>query len=399
MIEALKAQPALDNEEALYRARRLIPVLRERTARTEALRQLPPETIQELHATGLFRILQPRRVGGSELPFRTLVEVCALIGQGCGSTAWVYANLASHHWMLAMWDSKAQDEIWGESPDTLIASAFVFPAGHAYRVDGGYRLSGRWKFSSGIDPSRWSMLGAVVHDEVSGEGEYRMFLVPQSDYRPIDTWFAAGLKGTGSKDIEVQDTFVPWYRTLAVSDVRGGATPGAAVNAGALYRLPAFDMFPYVVAGTSLGIAEGAVSSFAADTANRLAAYSATRVADYAPVQIRLAEASAAINAARLVMLDRCEQAMALARRGEIPPLEIKVALRRDGAYAARLCTRAVDLLFEASGGDALYDQRGIQRAFRDVHAANSHNALSWDVAASLYGKVALGIRIDHPTI
>ena len=398
-MQALETPAMLDCEEALTRARRLIPVLRERSARTESLRQLPSETIQDLHAAGLFRLLQPRRVGGSELAFRALVEVCAVIGQGCGSTAWVYGNLASHHWMLAMWNAKAQDEIWDESPDTLIASAFVFPAGHAYRAEGGYRLSGRWKFSSGIDPSRWSMLGAIVHDDANGEGEYRMFLVPQSDYRPIDTWFAAGLKGTGSKDIEVQDIFVPAYRTLAVSDTRGGSTPGAAVNPGALYRLPVFDMFPYVVAGTSLGIAEGAVASFTAETANRLAAYSATRVADYAPVQIRLAEASAAIHAARLVMLDRCETAMTIARRGEVPALETKVALRRDGAYAARLCTRAVDLLFEASGGDALYDRRDIQRAFRDVHAANSHNALTWDVAASLYGKVALGIRIDHPTI
>jgi len=399
MTQSVQSQAMLDREEALARARRLVPALRERSARTEALRQLPPETIEDLHAAGLFRILQPQRVGGAELPFRTLVEVCAVIGEGCGSTAWVYANLASHHWMLGMWDAAAQEEIWGESPDTLIASAFVFPAGHAYRVDGGYRLSGRWKFSSGIDPSRWSMLGAIVHEEATGEGEYRMFLVPQADYRPIDTWFVAGLRGTGSKDIEVQDVFVPAYRTLAVSATRGGPTPGAAVNPGPLYRIPPFDMFPYVVAGASLGIAEGALASFTADTATRLAAYSATRVADYAAVQIRLAEASASINAARLVMMDRCEEAMEVARRGEAPSLETKVALRRDGAYAARLCTRAVDLLFEASGGDALYDQRVIQRAFRDVHAANSHNALTWDVAASLYGKVALGIRIDHPTI
>lgn len=398
-MEQATQSRALSYEEALARARVLVPVLRERTAKAESLRQLPPETIQDLHATGLFRILQPQRVGGAELPFRTLVEVCALIGEGCGSTAWVYANLASHHWMLAMWEPRAQDEIWGESPDTLIASAFVFPGGHAYRVDGGYRLSGRWKFSSGIDPSRWSMLGAIVHDEASGEGEYRMFLVPQADYRPIDTWFAAGLKGTGSKDLEVEDVFVPTYRTLAVADTRGGPTPGAAVNPGALYRLPVFDLFPYVVAGAPLGIAQGAVSSFTAETANRLAAYSATRVADYAPVQIRLAEAAAGIHAARLIILERCDQAMELARRGEVPPIELKVALRRDGAYAARLCTHAVDLLFEASGGDGLYDRRSIQRAFRDVHAANSHNALTWDVAAALYGKVALGIRIDHPTI
>ena len=392
-------RPAPSYPEALDSARKLVPELRARSANTERLRQMPEETIQDLHACGLFRILQPRRVGGSELPFRALIETAAIIGQGCGSTAWVYSNLASHHWMLAMWDPKAQEEIWGESPDVLIASAFVFPAGHAHRVDGGYRLSGRWKFSSGIDPSRWSMLGAIVHDEATGEGEYRMFLVPITEYRQIDTWFAVGLKGTGSKDIEVSDIFVPAYRSLAVSEARGAVTPGAAANPGPLYRIPPFDMFPYVVASVALGIAEGSIASFTAETVTRLAAYSATRMADYAPVQIRLAEASAAANAARLIMLQRCDEAMAIAERGEVPSLDTKVAFRRDGAYAAKLCTRAVDLLFEASGGDALYDQREIQRAFRDIHAANNHNALTWDVAASLYGKVALGIRIDHPTI
>ena len=390
---------ALSVEEALERARGFVPLLKARSAATEQLRQVPPETIADLHASGLFRILQPRRVGGSELPFRALVETAATIGRGCGSTAWVYANLASHHWMLGMWDPRAQDEIWGESPDILIASAFVFPAGHAYRTDGGYRLSGRWKFSSGIDPSRWSMMGAIVHDEATGEGEYRMFLVPMAEYRKIDTWFAAGLKGTGSKDIEVSDVYVPAYRSLAVADVRGARPPGASANPGPLYRLPPFDLFPYVVASVALGIAEGSIESFTAETLTRLAAYSATRMADYAPVQIRLAESSAAANAARLVMLNRCDEAMAIAQRAEVPSLDTKVAFRRDGAYAARLCTRAVDLLFEASGGDALYDQREIQRAFRDIHAANNHNALTWDVAASLYGAVALGIRIDNPTI
>ena len=399
MTTGMFAETAPSYHEALNYARELVPRLKARSANTERLRQVPDETIRDLNACRLFRILQPRRAGGSELPFRALIECAAIIGQGCGSTAWVYANLASHHWMLGMWDPKAQDEIWGESPDVLIASAFVFPAGHAYRVDGGYRLSGRWKFSSGIDPSRWSMVGAIVHDEATGEGEYRMFLVPSQEYRQIDTWFAAGLKGTGSKDIEVNDILVPAYRSLAVSAVRGAATPGSAVNPGALYRIPPFDLFPYVVASVALGIAEGSIESFTAETVTRLAAYSATRMADYAPVQIRLAEASAAANAARLVMLNRCDEAMAIAERGEVPSLDTKVGFRRDGAYAARLCTRAVDVLFEASGGDALYDLRDIQRAFRDIHAANNHNALTWDVAAALYGKVALGIRIDNPTI
>jgi 3-hydroxy-9,10-secoandrosta-1,3,5(10)-triene-9,17-dione monooxygenase len=401
MAQALKSASTTppSYEDLIANAHALVPALKSRTAKAEAMRQVPEESIQDLLAAGLFGILQPRRVGGSELPFRAIIEISAIIGRGCGSTAWVYGNLACHHWMLAMWDPQAQDEIWGESADNLIASAFVFPSGHAVKTDGGYRLSGRWKFSSGIDPSHWSMLGAIVHDESTGEGEYRMFIVPQSDYRPIDTWFVAGLKGTGSKDIEVTEAFVPAYRSLAVSQTRGGPTPGAVVNPGPLYRIPVFDMFPYVIAGAALGIAEGATDSFSEETKSRLASYSATRMADYAAVQTRLAEASANVDAARLVMLKRCDEAMAIAERGSVPSVEDKVRFRRDGAFTARLCTRAVDLLFEASGGDGLYDRRDIQRAFRDVHAANSHNALSWDVAAALYGKVALGIRLDHPTI
>ena len=386
-------------DELIKRAHALVPVLKSRTSKAEALRRVPEESIQDLHETGLFRLLQPRRVGGAELPFRAIVEVSAIIGRGCGSTAWVYGNLASHHWMLAMWDPRAQDEVWGVSPDILIASAFVFPSGHAIKIDGGYRLSGRWKFSSGIDPSLWCMFGAIVHDEATGEGEYRMFLVPQTDYHPIDTWFVAGLKGTGSKDVEVSDVFVPEHRSLAVANTRGGPTPGFSINPGGLYQIPVFDMFPYVVAGTSLGIAEGALASFTKETTSRLATYSATRMVDFAPVQIRLAEASAAIDAARLIMLQRCDEAMQIAQGGVAATIEDKVRFRRDGAYAARLCTRAVDLLFEATGGDGLYDHQDVQRAFRDVHAANSHNALTWDVAASLYGKVALGLRLDHPTI
>jgi 3-hydroxy-9,10-secoandrosta-1,3,5(10)-triene-9,17-dione monooxygenase len=184
-----------------------------------------------------------------------------------------------------------------------------------------------------------------------------------------------------------------------VTNTRGYPPPGATVNPNPLYRIPVFDMFPFVVAGSALGIAEGAIASFTSETMNRIAAYSATRVADYAPVQIRLAEASAGVEAARMIMLRRCDEAMAIAEHGQAPTTEDKVRFRRDGAYAARLCTHAVDLLFEASGGEGLYDRRDIQRAFRDVHAANSHNALVWDAAATLYGKVALGIRLDHPTI
>src|SRR5271163_5068549 len=186
-------------EELMARAEALIPVLRERAPRAEELRRLPDETIADLHSSGLFRILQPTRVGGSELPYRALFELSAVIGQGCGSTSWVLANLAAHHWLLGMWHPEAQDEIWGASPESLVSSALIFARGRARRVEGGYRLSGRWPFSSGVDPSTWSMLGAVFSDEETGQNEPRMFLVPARDYTVIDTWQVIGLAGTGSK--------------------------------------------------------------------------------------------------------------------------------------------------------------------------------------------------------
>jgi 3-hydroxy-9,10-secoandrosta-1,3,5(10)-triene-9,17-dione monooxygenase len=300
--------------------------------------------------------------------------------------------------MLALWPAEAQQEVWGSEPDALIGSALMFPPGHATKASGGYRLSGHWKFSSGIDACKWTMLGGIA----SADGElpdYRVFLLPASDYRIVDTWHAAGLRGTGSKDIEVNDAFVPEHRTLPVNLMKGCAAPGTEVNPSPLYRLPVFDMFAYVVAATPLGIAQGSVQTFSADTRHRVTSYSTTLLADYATTQNRLGEAAACARAAELLLLTNCREAMRRAEDGRVPSVDEKIVLRRDGAYAARLCTHAVDLLFEAGGGEFLYDQKYMQRAFRDVHAAQSHHALAWDVVATTAGKFMLGIAPDIPTL
>ncbi|HVM78639.1 MAG TPA: acyl-CoA dehydrogenase family protein, partial [Stellaceae bacterium] len=193
---------------AAYRARaeELVPLLRERAQKTETLRRIPDETIAELHQAGLFRIHQPVRVRGGELPFRAIVELVAVIARGCASTAWVLANLVSHHWMLGYFDPKAQDEIWSADPNALIGSAVIFNCGKAKRVPGGYRVSGRWPFSSGVHPSSWLIMGATVEGEADSA---RMFLVRQSDIRILDTWHVMGLAGTGSEDVTMEDVFVP----------------------------------------------------------------------------------------------------------------------------------------------------------------------------------------------
>jgi 3-hydroxy-9,10-secoandrosta-1,3,5(10)-triene-9,17-dione monooxygenase len=384
-------------EELLARAEALVPTLRERAPRAEQLRRLPDETIADLHSSGLFRMLQPARVGGSELPFRALFELTAVIGRGCGSTAWVLANLAAHHWLLGMWHPEAQDEIWGESPDSLISSALIFARGRARRVEGGYRLNGRWSFSSGIDPSTWNMLGAVVSDEETGQSEARMFLVQANDYAIIDTWQVIGLIGTGSKDVEVSDVFVPAYRTLSTERIRGGPNRGSELNPGTLYKLPAVSLFAFAIAGVSLGIARGAIEHFAEATRTRRSAYSGRNIADFTNIQVHLAEAAALADAAEAIVLRDCDEATRITEAGVVPSIEQRARYRRDGAFAATLCTKAVDLLFAATGGGAIYERNLIQRAFRDVHAANAHYVLNWDVNGAVYGRVALGLPPDAP--
>jgi 3-hydroxy-9,10-secoandrosta-1,3,5(10)-triene-9,17-dione monooxygenase len=381
------------------RARALIPHLRDRAARTEELRRLPPETERDLHDTGLFRIVQPKRVGGSEFDYVALVDCADALGQADASVAWNFANLASHHWMLGMFDKRAQDLVW-KNPDVLIASSFIFPAGRARKVDGGYVLRGSWPFSSGVDSSEWNMLASVVSSDDEADGiEYRIFLLNKSDYKINDTWNATGLRGTGSNDVEVNDAFVAEAMTVAVSDLAGGPTPGSAVNPNALYALPVFSLFPYVLSGVALGNAQACLDDYVEVARHRASTYNRAKLGDLQSTQIKIAEASAKIDAARVIMRSTCIEAMADARSGYVPDTAAKTKLRRDGAYSVNLCTEAVSLLFSASGARGLFTTGALQRQFRDAHAINSHLAFNFDAAGTNYGRVALGLPSENLTL
>jgi 3-hydroxy-9,10-secoandrosta-1,3,5(10)-triene-9,17-dione monooxygenase len=382
------------------RARALIPRLRERAARTEELRRLPPETERELHESGLFRIVQPKRVGGSEFDYVALVDCADAIGQADASVAWNLANLASHHWMLGMFDKRAQDLVWNKDVNALIASSFIFPAGRARKVDGGYVLRGSWPFSSGVDSCEWNMLASVVSSDDEADGiEYRIFLVNKTDYKILDTWNATGLRGTGSNDVEVNDAFVAEPMTLAVNNLDGGPTPGSAVNLNALYTLPVFSLFPYVLSGVALGNAQACLDDYVEVARHRASTYNRAKLGDLQSTQIKIADASAKIDAARLIMRSTCIEAMAEARRGQIPDIAAKTKSRRDGAYAVNLCTEAVSLLFAASGARGLFTSGVLQRQFRDAHAINSHIAFNFDAAGTNYGRVALGLPSENLTL
>ncbi|WP_409187852.1 acyl-CoA dehydrogenase family protein [Bradyrhizobium sp. RDM4] len=396
---------ARDSDDPAYasmiaRARSLLPQLRERAARTEELRNLPPETERDLHESGLFRMLQPKRIGGAELDYVALIDCADLLGQADASVAWNLANLASHHWMLAMFEPRAQDLVWGRDPDVLIASSFIFPAGRARKVEGGYRLHGSWPFSSGVASCEWNMLASVVSSDDEADGiEYRIFLLPKADYKILDTWNVAGLRGTGSSDVEVRDAFVADHMTVAVGDLAGGSAPGSKLNPNPLYALPVFSLFPYVLSGVALGNAQACLDDYAEVSRHRISTYNRAKLSDFQSTQIKIAEASAKIDAARLIMRSACIDAMADARRRHIPDMTIKTRYRRDGAFSVNLCTDAVSMLFAASGARGLFTTGVLQRQFRDAHAINSHLAFNFDAAGTNYGRVALGLPSENLTL
>jgi 3-hydroxy-9,10-secoandrosta-1,3,5(10)-triene-9,17-dione monooxygenase len=380
--------------------RALLPGLRSRAEQTEELRRLPPETERDLHEAQLFRILQPKRVGGLELDYVALVDCADLLARADASVAWNVANLASHHWMLAMFDRRAQDRIWGEDPNVLIASSFIFPAGRARRVKGGYELRGSWPLSSGVASCQWNMLASVVASEDEADGvEYRIFLLPKTDYTILDTWKAAGLRGTASNDVEVLDAFVADDMTIAVNDLGGGPTPGSATNPNALYQLPVFSLFPFVISGAALGNAQACLDDYVEGAQHRASTYNRAKLSDLQTTQIKIAEASAKIDAARLIMRSSCIGAMADARSAHVPGMATKTRYRRDGAYSVNLCTEAVSLLFAASGARGLFTSGVLQRQFRDAHAINSHIAFNFDAAGTSYGRIALGLPSDNLTL
>src|SRR6201994_826779 len=314
------------------RAKALIPQLRDRAARTEELRRLPPETERDLHEAGLFRIVQPKRVGGSEFDYVALVDCAEILGKADASVAWNFANLASHHWMLGMFDKRAQERVWDKDPNTLIASSFIFPAGRARKVEGGYQLRGRWPFSSGVASCEWNMLASVVFPEDEADGiEYRIFLLHRDQYNIADTWDAAGLRGTGSNDVEAKEVVVADALSVAVNDLAGGPTPGSAVNPNALYALPAFSLFPFVLSGVALGNAQACLDDYIEIARHRASTSNRAKLGDMQSTQIKIAEASAKIDAARLIMRSRCIEAMADARRGHIPDMAAKHEFLRQG--------------------------------------------------------------------
>lgn len=385
--EAARAAALRQSAEAF------VATLASRGDETETLRHLPAETVADLKSMGFSRLCQPRRYGGAELPLDAAVDIISILARGCASTAWVTAIHLDHSILSSMFPAEATDDIWGDDPQALISAGY-FPAGKVERLDGGWRLAGKWGWVSGCDFADWFLFGAFLPGD-DGALDHNFFLVPRSDIEIEDNWHVMGLCGTGSKNVAVRETVVPDHRVLSLAKVNGGAEARGNAETRPLYRLGHVASVPFAMSAVALGIAESLLEIMTAQIAGREAM--GQRLAALQSMQLSISEAAAEIDCARLLMARDTAEAMAAMRDGRPMTILERARNRRDMTYMARLCKSATNRLSDMAGASGVFDGHPAQRKFRDLQTAVRHIALSWEIAATTCGEVMFGLEPNSP--
>lgn len=379
-------------------AQELVPVLHRKAQATEQARRVSTEVTELFHAAGFFKLMQPARFGGYEYGFTAFIDVISELGRGCTSSAWGCSLGAIHQWLVGTFPEQAQQDVWGGDPSAIVCGSYA-PAATAERVDGGYRVNGHWKFASNVDNSQWALLGVHFPPEEKGRPPSAGFLLaPRSDWTIEDNWHVAGQAGTGSKTVVIeQPTFIPEHRRLTFAEASSNAPPGTQVNKNPIYRIPFLSAVPVCLVSPLLGTAQGAIEAFVDLCGTRVTrgavAGGGNHLSQFFPVQSRLAEAAAAVDAARLLLYRDTAEVEQIAARGEAISVDKRIRNRRDHAFAARLSHSAVEGLFASVGGAGLALDQPIQRMWRDANAISRHISLNWDAVSSMVGQHLLGLE------
>ncbi len=384
-------------EEFVDRASALVPALRERAATAEQDRRMSKETHKDFLAADLYRIFQPKRFGGYEMDLGLMVDVACEVGRGCGSSAWNLTNIAVQGWIQGMHLPEVQEEVWADNPKALIASSFPGKGSSVKWVDGGLVVDGLWSFASGVDFADWNNLQIFVPRE-GGPPDHYFGLVPKSEFEIVDDWFVTGLAATGSRSIKLSKVFIPERRLQFTSNIKGGDSPGSAINPSTLYKLPVFSVGLKHFSGSALGIARGGIELVEEDMLARKTVTGMT-LAEQPSVWLRIAEAGAQVDAAWALLLKDCIDAERMLDQGHKPSVEQCLKWRRNDAYAGRLAVNAIEHVYSLAGGRGLSSGSAFQRAWKDVHAAVQQMLMSWDMHALNYGKVRMGQPFSDPRV
>ena len=387
--------PLADAEQALLdRARALIPKLAERTAATTAGRNVPIETIHDFHRAEILRVLQPSRFGGHQLRFCAFSRIVEALTDGCASSAWVYAVLGEHQWIIASYPLQAQIDVWGDNPLAL-ASSSLAPRAVATPATGGWRLSGEYSFSSGCTHAHWAIIGAFL-GKAGDPRSVGYLLVPFTEIEIIDDWHVLGLAGTGSRSLQLRDVFVPEHRCVLLDDLLAGTPPGARVHPDyKLLRAPRGLLVNYSLPPVSIALGRRALA-VAIDGLRGRISRGVTRMAASEFVQVAVGEAAAAIDAATLTMWSGRQAAEALVAEGEPIAPDVVLRTRRDMTHAQHQVQWAIERLVEVCGARSVYDADALASIRRDVLTLLTHTIASRQAAMGAWGRWALGYEL-HP--
>ena len=377
-------------EELVARAAALIPALRARANQCEAENKVPAATIQDFQDAGFFRILQPRSYGGYELDVEAFYAVQMKVAEGCMSSAWVLGVVAVHNWQLALFDPRAQADVWGEDDSTLISSSYM-PRAKVSVVEGGYRISGRWGFSSGVDHCEWAFLGGLVPDADGGAPDYKTFLVPRADFKVDPVWNTIGLGGTGSHDVVIEDAFVPEYRAHRSKDGFDVTSPGLKVNTAPLYRLPFGQVFVRAVSSSSIGALQGALDLYCENGARRLSNTDFSSAAQDPDTLLLIAETASAIDEMKATLFRNFGVLGANAAKGQPTDVNTRLLYRLQSSQISQRCADLISRIFYACGADGITRGNPVARAFADIHAGRTHVANNPTKVGRNMGNVMLG--------
>lgn len=381
---------ASGTDEFLARARSLLPDLARREAEAAARREVPAETIAAFHAAGLPRVLQPRAFGGAQLGFATFSRIVEELAGACAASAWVYAVLGEHQWVIGCFPEQAQRDVWGENPHA-VASSSLAPRNVARVVPGGFVLDGNFPFSSGSLHAQWAIVGAMAADP-DGSRPTRYFLVPMAELQRVDDWQVLGLRGTGSQTLRANNVFVPAHRNVLLTDLQRGTTPGADAHPDyPLLRAPRDYLTPFSLPPVAFALAQRAQAIVLPALQGRIGQQ--TRPATGTETtQMAVAEACAEIDTAHLLLHTRRDAACAAVDAGQRIDAETLLTTRRDVAFAQRLIRRGVERLCDTLGSHIVYDNSPLQGVLRDVLTIATHRVWSWERAMLPYGEWRLGV-------
>ncbi|MDH3680818.1 MAG: hypothetical protein OEV40_12800 [Acidimicrobiia bacterium] len=388
-------------DELVECVRCLAPIWRDRSIAVSDRRRLPDETVDELRAAGLLRVLQARRNGGFELGLSTHLQIVSAIAEGCPSTAWVVGVAHAHSWLLGHFPPAAQDDVYRPDPDALVA-AVIRARGRAERVDGGYRLTGRWPFGSGCEHADWVVLGAEIVDASGRAVDEGDLLLPAADVVLNDDWHVDGLRATGSCSISVDGVFVPEHRFLSLGALAAGTTPGIGHHPnGWLHLASPTPVLAIALTGAAVGAARAGLEEFVRLVPSRTVAYvqpppgdgAGMIQSDWSATHRLLGDAAIRIDEGELLLTRSAAAIDDHARRRAPMERELRARVRMDCAQGVRRCLEAVESLYLATGGSGLQSSNRIGQLLRDLQGINLHALLSIETNREMYGRVLLGLE------